>query len=148
MKKYSLALIFIFLFSSIAWAIPTMPTIPATPTINQPGTTYNVDKDIGDNGRSKAQAENPGTPWDTIAYGLSQIVAGDKLIIGEGATAYNEGSLTISFAGDTDTWTVIEGDTGDRPARPCPAETVTVTVDPSRVIESVGLMLYPVTRQA
>lgn len=116
MKKINILIIFsLFLFSTFAWgALPVAPTIPSYPSVAGTGSTYYVDKDNGDDGRTKEQAQVEGTPWDTITHGISQMSAGDTLIVLEAATAYDE-DFGMNLVGTSDQWFQIKGKTGDRP---------------------------------
>lgn len=96
------------------YAIPPLPAIPGPPDVQANGITYYVDQDTGNNANTKAQAQNPSTPWKTIQHGVNQIAVGDTLIVGESATAYQE-SVVISKPGDAAHWTVIKGTEGERP---------------------------------
>ncbi|MDG2306155.1 MAG: right-handed parallel beta-helix repeat-containing protein, partial [Candidatus Binatia bacterium] len=43
-----------------------------------------VDVNTGDDGRSRSQANVPGTPWRTLEHALSQVVPGDTLLVEPG----------------------------------------------------------------
>jgi parallel beta-helix repeat protein len=59
------------------------------------GATYYVGTS-GSNVNTKIQAQNSSTPWLTVNYGISQLVAGDLLIVQDGT--YRE-ALTITVSG-------------------------------------------------
>lgn len=118
MKKIYL-LIFILFVSLFcvpiyALALYTVPSIPAQTAVISNGATYYVNQDIGSNAYTKTQAQSAATPWDTIEYGLSQMVAGDTLIIKESASAY-AGINYIWRVGTADAWFTIKGAPGERP---------------------------------
>jgi parallel beta-helix repeat protein len=55
--------------------------------------TYYVAED-GDDGRTKAEATNPATPWATVAKAAANAVAGDTVLVTEGTYA---GGVTVTM---------------------------------------------------
>lgn len=127
MKKFLFSSIFVvvlFLTATKGWAIPPIleippiPEIPSFPTITSNGNTYHVDKDIGSNSYTAAQAQNSNTPWSTIEHGVDQLSAGDILIVHEAGTPYIVNTAAqhdVTVIGTQTNWVTIKGADGERP---------------------------------
>jgi hypothetical protein len=63
---------------------PSAPTPIPSPTASGAPATLHIDATLGDDTRSRAQAESPTTPWRTITHAIGQSVAGDTLLVGPG----------------------------------------------------------------
>ena len=58
--------------------------LPATEAKADPGVTYYVNINTGDDSRTPEQAKNSGTPWKTITHAVGQASAGDTIIVAKG----------------------------------------------------------------
>ena len=78
------------LYVFVAWCLILFPQIAQA-------ATYYVAAN-GNDGYTKAQAQNAATPWKTVNYGASQLIAGDTLLVRGGV--YRE-SVSIKVNGNT-----------------------------------------------
>jgi hypothetical protein len=85
-----------------------LPPIPSFPTISSPGSTFYVNKDVGNNVNNGSAT----SPWKTIAYGVTQLRAGDTLIIKEATSPYAE-AIDITNVGTSSNWITIQGAPGE-----------------------------------
>lgn len=76
------------------------------------GETYYVAPN-GNDSYSKAQAQNPQTPWRSMKYAASMVTAGDSIIIEEGT--YYESDIQFSSSGTSTDWIVISAESGSKP---------------------------------
>ena len=84
-------------------AAPTpTPTPGPTPT-PQPGggAVHYVDCATGDDGRSKAAAQSPATPWRTLQKAASTLDFGDVAVVANGVCDLGASSVSIARAGIT-----------------------------------------------
>lgn len=103
-----LPIIIAFVASNSGASAFDLPPIPSFPMISSLGSTYYVNKDVGNNVNNGSAT----SPWKTIVYGVTQLRAGDTLIIKEATTPYAE-AIDITNVGTSSTWITIQGAPGE-----------------------------------
>ncbi len=70
---------------ALGWALVLVLASGAVTAPEVWAATYYVDATSGDDGRTPAQAQNSGTPWETLTHALANVASGDRVEVAAGA---------------------------------------------------------------